>query len=39
MVEAVVAATPEDWHLAVVVDWSGGFWQRMTAEHPRIVVF
>jgi hypothetical protein len=39
MVEAVVAATPEDWHLAVVLDWSGGFWDRMTAEHPRIVVF
>ena len=39
MVAAVVAATPEDWHLAVVLDWSGGFWDRMTAEHPRIVVF
>jgi hypothetical protein len=39
MVEAVVAATPEDWHLAVVLDWSGGFWDRMMAEHPRLVVF
>jgi hypothetical protein len=39
MVEAVVAATPDDWHLAVVFDWSGGFWQTMTAEHPRIAVF
>jgi hypothetical protein len=29
MVQAVVAATPEDWHLAVVFDWSGGFWQKM----------
>jgi hypothetical protein len=39
MVEAVVAATPEDWHLAVVFDWSGGFWRKMVAENPRIVVF
>jgi len=39
MVEVVVAATPEDWHLAVVFDWSGGFWQKMAAEHPRIAMF
>ena len=39
MVEAVVGATPEDWHLAVVFDWSGGFWQRMAQDYPRIVVF
>jgi hypothetical protein len=39
MVRAVVRATPEDWHLAVVFDWSGGFWQKMVAEHPRLVVF
>lgn len=39
MVEAVVAATPEDWRLAVVLDSSGGFWRKMMAENPRIVVF
>jgi len=39
MVEAVVAATPEDWHLAVVIDSSGGFWRKMMAENPRIIVF
>ncbi len=39
MVSAVVAATPEDWMLAVVMDWSGGFWEKMTEEYPRIVVF
>jgi hypothetical protein len=39
MVEAVVAGTPEDWHLAVVFDSSGGFWRKMMAENPRIVVF
>ena len=39
MVEAAVGATPEDWHLAVVFDWSGGFWRKMMAENPRLVVF
>ena len=39
MVEAVIGATPEDWHLAVVFDWSGGFWQRMAQDYPRLVVF
>jgi len=39
MVQAVVAATPEDWHLAVVFDSSGGFWRKMMAENPRIIVF
>ena len=39
MVAAVVEATPEDWQLAVVMDWSGGFWEKMVEEYPRIVVF
>jgi hypothetical protein len=39
MVAAVVEATPEDWQLAVVMDWSGGFWEKMVEEFPRIVVF
>ena len=39
MVEAVIDATSEDWQLAVVMDWSGGFWQKMTEEYPRLVVF
>jgi len=39
IVEAVAAATPEGWHLAVVFDRSGDFWQKMMAEHPRLVVF
>ena len=38
MVEEVVGATPDDWHLAVVFDSSGGFWRKMMAEHPRLVV-
>lgn len=36
LVEAVIEGTPEDWHLVVALDWSGGFWQRMAAEHPRL---
>ena len=39
MVEAVIDTTPEDWQLAVVMDWSGGFWRKMEQEYPRIVVF
>ena len=39
MVEAVLQATPEDWQVAVVMDWSGGFWTKMAQEHPQLVVF
>lgn len=38
IVETVAQATPDDWTLAVAMDWSGGFWARMVAEFPRIVV-
>jgi hypothetical protein len=39
IVAAVVGATPEDWHLAVPLDWRGGFWRRMAQDYPRLVVF
>jgi hypothetical protein len=39
MVEAVVGATPHDWHLAAPLDSSGGLWRKMMEEHPRLVVF
>jgi len=39
MVSAVVDATPEDWLLAVALDWSGGFWKKMKEKHPRIMIF
>jgi hypothetical protein len=39
MVAAVVDATPENWSLAVVMDWSGGFWEKMRKECPRITIF
>jgi hypothetical protein len=38
MVEAVVGATPADWFLAVPFDWSGGFWERMDQDYPRVQV-
>lgn len=39
MVAAVVEATPADWQLAVAKDWSGGFWEKMREEYPRITIF
>lgn len=39
IVAAVVAGTPNDWVLVVPMDWSGGFWDSMRAEYPRITVF
>jgi hypothetical protein len=38
MLRSVVEKIPGDWHLAVVMDWSGGFWQVMTDRYPRLVV-
>ena len=38
IVAAVVNATPEDWHLAVAMDWSGGFWRRMAEDYPRLLI-
>ncbi len=38
MVEAVVDATPPDWLVAVPLDWSDGFWQRMARDYPRLRV-
>lgn len=39
IVAAVVAATPPDWSLVVPLDWSGGFWQRMAEDYPRLMVW
>jgi hypothetical protein len=36
IVESVVGATPEDWLLAVLMDWSGGFWNRIARDYPRL---
>ncbi|MEA1052384.1 hypothetical protein U5801_21620 [Lamprobacter modestohalophilus] len=36
IVDAIVSATPEDWFLVVLIDWSGGFWRKMAQEYPRL---
>jgi hypothetical protein len=38
MVEAVLSATPDDWEVVVLLDWSGGFWVRMAEDYPRLLV-
>ena len=38
MVKAVVTAIPYDWEAAVVMDYSGGFWDRMSEKYDRIVM-
>jgi hypothetical protein len=38
IVDAVVQGTPGDWNLVVVMDWSGGFLDKMIEEYPRIIV-
>jgi hypothetical protein len=38
MVDAVINALPEDWTAAVVMDWSGGFWEKMQEKHSKIVI-
>lgn len=39
IVSAVVNATPDDWFIAIPMDWSGGFWERMVEKYPRLIVF
>ena len=39
IVSSVVNATPHEWKIVVVMDWSSGFWQVMTERYPRLVVF
>jgi hypothetical protein len=39
MVKAVLDATPDDWFLLVFIYSTGGFWEKMIEEYPRIVVF
>lgn len=36
MVDAVIRALPEDWSAAVVMDWSGGFWDKMREKHSKL---
>ncbi len=38
IVSAIVKATPSDWEIVVLMDWSGRFWNVMKSRHPRIVI-
>ena len=39
IVSAVITITPDDWLIAIPMDWSGGFWETMVEKYPRLVVF
>ena len=36
MVDAVMKALPDDWRVAVVMDWSQGFWEKMTKKYNNL---
>jgi hypothetical protein len=38
MVDAVMRALPEDWSAVVVMDWSGGFWEKMREKYDNLVI-
>jgi hypothetical protein len=38
MVDAVIGALPEDWSAVVIMDWSGGFWKKMSKKYNKIVI-
>jgi hypothetical protein len=38
MVDAVIEALPEDWSAVVVMDWSGGFWDKMREKYDKLVI-
>lgn len=38
MVDTVIGALPEDWRAVVVLDWSGGFWEKMSKKYNKIVI-
>ena len=38
IVSSIVKSTPKEWCLCVVMDWSGGFWKKMTEKYPHIIV-
>jgi hypothetical protein len=33
MISAILTDLPKDWKLAVVMDWSGGFWEKMEEKY------
>jgi hypothetical protein len=33
MVDAILKDFPKDWHPAVIMDWSNGFWDKIKEKH------
>jgi len=38
MVDAVMRDLPKEWEAAIVMDWSGGFWEHMAKKYKNIVI-
>ena len=38
MVDAIMNGLPDEWKAVVVMDWSGGFWDKMAEKHERIMI-
>ncbi len=38
IVSAVIKATPKEWSIVVLLDWSHGFWPVMAKKHPRLIL-
>jgi len=38
MVNTVVTAIPDDWEAAVVMDYSDGFWDKMSEKYDKIMI-
>ncbi|MBC2716361.1 MAG: hypothetical protein HF978_13715 [Desulfobacteraceae bacterium] len=36
MVDAIMKALPENWRATVVMDWSQGFWEKMTEKYSNL---
>ncbi len=36
MVAASLKDIPDDWEVAIVFDWSGGFWEKMQQRYSRV---
>ena len=36
MVDAVLKDFPKDWQPTVLMDWSGGFWDKMKEKHNKL---
>ena len=38
IVSAVMHITADDWLIVIPMDWSDGFWEKMVAKYPRLIV-